>query len=209
MAKTHIKLWFIMLFLAALVVPVLLSPQMARARLMSEYNSAATIFGAKRVDAITERANHVFEVVANGTGLTRLIDSGFVRYEDTQNMMIGKKATQDMSSFTNDYLQTLLLQLYGVFFRGSLMLQWMVYVGIFLFASIFDGVMQRRVKTETLRMNAPIQFAITLHMVIGMLFAPIAYLLLPFAVTPWFMPMWTLIIAFPLAKAIANAAKTG
>ncbi|ABD71951.1 hypothetical protein Rfer_4264 (plasmid) [Rhodoferax ferrireducens T118] len=209
MVKTHVKLWIILLFLAIFIVPAILSPEMAEARLRSEYESSAAIFGVARVDTITARANAVYDVTVGASGIDKLIQTGYVKKSDTRNMMIAKNANETASSFTNNYLKSMLLQIYGVFFRGSLMLQWLVYVGFFLFAAIVDGVMQRRIKKDLIQMNAPIQFAVSFHIVIAIIFTPLAYLLLPGAVTPWFMPIWTLVIALPLSKAIANAAKTG
>ena len=58
-------------------------------------------------------------------------------------------------------------------------------------------------------LNSPLPFAWALHSVIVIAFTPLAYLLLPFSVTPWFMPMWCLLMALPLAKAIANAVRMG
>lgn len=208
MVKSHVKLWIIGLFLALLIVPALLPPELAQVRLQTEFDSSVTIFGAKRVGIITDRANGVYDAVVGGSGLDKLIQTGYVKRQDTDNLLVAKKANSEMSTLTNRYLQSMMLQIYGVFFRGSLMLQWLVYVGVFLLAAVVDGLTQRKVKQELIQMNAPIKFAVMFHVVIVIMFSPIAYLLLPAAVTPWFMPIWTIAIAFPLAKAIANAVKT-
>lgn len=208
MVKSHLKLWIILLFLAIVAVPAILPPEMAEARLLSEYESSVEIFGAKRVDSITAGANGLYDVIVGGLGINKFIQTGYVKEKDTDKLIIAKKANKRAASFTNRYLQSMTLQIYGVFFRGNLMLQWLVYVGFFLCAVIVDGIMQRKIKQDLIQMNSPIQFAVSIHIVIAIIFTPIAYLLLPIAVTPWFMPIWTLVIALPLSKAIANAAKT-
>jgi hypothetical protein len=209
MVKTHVKLWIILLFLAILVVPALLTPDMARERLTAEFKSSEAIFGRERTSAITERANVVYDGIVGATGIDKFIQAGYIKRKDTKGLMIAQQANEDMSTLTNRYLESMMLQIYGAFFRGSLMLQWLLYVGFFLVAAIVDGVSQRQIKQELIQMNAPIKFAISFHIVIAIIFTPLAYLLLPAAVTPWFMPIWTVIIALPLSKAIANAVKTG
>jgi hypothetical protein len=102
----------------------------------------------------------------------------------------------------------MMLQLYGLFYRGFLMLHWMWYVGIFLVAAFVDGLARRAIKRDVLAVNDPIKFAIAFHTLIFIVFSPFAYLLLPAAVTPWFMPAWAVLVALPMSSAIANAVRT-
>lgn len=208
MVKTHIKLWIIFLFLALLVVPAILPPEMAQARLESEHDSSVAIFGQQRVDAITSGANLMYQKISETLGLERFIRSGFVKRKDVEGQVFIGTFQGDMSTFTNQYLLSLMLQIYGIFFRGALMLQWMIYIGFFLFASLFDGIVQRKVKHETLQVVSPLKFAIAMNTVVAVFFMPLAYLLLPAHVTPWFMPIWAVVVALPLSKAISNAART-
>lgn len=208
MVKSHIRLWLIAIFLMVFVVPAIMPPSVARQRLELEFVASQSVFGGERVAVIVDRANGIYEGLIGGIGLDKLIASGYVKDKEVENT-IGEGVNKVGSSFTNAYLQSMALLIYGVFFRGSLMIQWLAYIGVFLFAAIVDGVTQRRIKNELIHMNAPIAFSVTFHIVIAIVFAPIAYLLLPFAVTPWFMPIWTVVIALPLSKAIANAVKTG
>lgn len=206
MVASHIKLWIIALFLMVFVVPAIMPPSMARARLDSEYLSSSEIFGQERVAIITTRANFVFEAVIGAIGIDRIIAAGYVHEKDTKGI-IAEGLNTEASKVTNGYLQSMMFLLYGIFFRGSLMLQWLLYVGFFLFGAVMDGIAQRRIKQEMIRMNAPVTFSIMIHTVVFIFFSPLAYLLLPVAVTPWFMPIWALAIAYPLSKAISNAAK--
>lgn len=208
MVKSHVKLWIIALFLMIFVMPALMSPSTSRERLDAEYRSSAAIFGAERVSIITARANGVFDAVVGGIGIDRLIAAGYVKEKETRGV-IAQGLNQEGSKMTNGYLQSMMYLLYGIFFRGSLMLQWLLYVGAFLFAAVVDGVTQRQIKQELFHMNAPIKFSIMFHTVVFIVFTPLAYLMLPVAVTPWFMPIWSIAIAYPLSKAIANAVKTG
>jgi len=209
MVKAHVRLWVIGIFLAILVVPALIGPEAARDRIEREYQASTAIFGAQRSNAITERANDAYDALVEGLGIAQTLRRGFTKRSDHDQMMFGQKPAVTMASFVNNYLQTMMTQIYGVFFRGSLMIQWLAYVGAFLIAAFVDGMVQRKVKQETLAMNAPVKFAYAFHTVIVIIFSPLAYLLLPFAVTPWFMPIWAVAIAYPMAKAIANAVRMG
>lgn len=208
MAKSHLKLWVILIFLMLIAVPALITPEFARGRLEAEYRSSVAIFGETRVRLIAERANGIYDTIVKGSGLEGLIKSSYTTNADMKNAIVAREANTSMAAGANRYLQSFVIQVYGVFFRGSLMLHWLIYVGLFLLAALVDGATQRKVKMETMRMAAPIKFAIATHVLISTIFIPVAYLLLPFAVTPWFMPVWTVFVALPLSNAIANAART-
>lgn len=209
MVKAHVRLWFIGIFLAILVVPALMAPETARERIEREFHSSTAIFGAERASAITLRANAAYDALVEGLGVADFLRKGFTQRKDADQMMFAQKPSMTMGTFVNRYLQTMMALIYGVFFRGSLMIQWLAYIGAFLIAAIIDGVVQRRVKQDTLAMNAPVKFAYAFHTVIVIIFSPIAYLLLPVTVTPWFMPIWAVAMSYPMAKAIANAVRMG
>jgi hypothetical protein len=209
LSATHIKLWLIFLFLAFLAVPWLMPPEMARARLQSEQASSAEIFGVKTVNDITSTANSAYNALVKSTGIEAFLQAGFVEEKDVrEKQFVGGNVNREMSTVTNRYLESMLLQLYGLFYRGFLMLHWMWYVGFFLVAAFVDGLTQRSIKREVLAVNDPIKFAMAFHTLIVIVFTPFAYLLLPAAVTPWFMPIWAVLVAFPLSKAISNAVRT-
>lgn len=206
MVKSHVRLWLIAIFLMLFVMPAIISPGLARSRLESEFNSSTDIFGAERVSAIVGRANSIYETIIGGLGIDKIIATGYVQDKDVKNT-IAEGVNRAGSSFTNSYLQSMALLIYGIFFRGSLMIQWLAYIGSFLVGAFVDGLVQRRIKRDLIHVNNPILFSLTAHTLILITFAPIAYLLMPFAVTPWFMPVWTVVMAFPLAKAVAHAVK--
>lgn len=208
MVKSHIKLWIILLFLAALIVPALMTPDEARSRLQAELDSSVAIFGAQKVTALTESAGSVYRAVVGTLGLDRLVHSGYVDRNAADTKIVANKLNREMSTFTNGYLETLLIQVYGVFYRGALMLHWFLYIGIFLFAAAYDGFSQRKIKQDTIQLLSPLKFSIAVNTLVAILFIPLAYLLLPANVTPWFMPTWALIAAIPLSKSISNAVRT-
>ena len=209
MVKTHLKLWIIFLFLILLSMPWIITPDEAKQRLVAEYNDSVKIFGYERTEHIADRGDNIFISFMQGTGIGKLLAGGKIDEKEINSMDYGRKANRTMSEITNKYLLTFSIQIRGVFFRGSLMVQWLLYVGVFLIAVLMDGMTQRKVKQDLLIMNAPIKFALAFHILIFVMFTPLAYLLLPVAVTPWFMPVWTISIALPITKAISNAVKTG
>lgn len=207
MVKTHIRLWLILIFLMMLVIPFFVPPEQARARVTAEYEAATSIFGVERASEIASSANTLFTDFMNGTGLANMINAGYVTEQETRNQLVAQQVNQDMAVVSNKFLLTLTTQLYGVIFRTKLMLHWLVYVGVFLVAALIDGISQRQIKSELLQMHAPIKFAMATHMGVVVLFTPLVYLLLPISVTPWFMPIWAVVMAWPISQTVTNFAK--
>lgn len=207
MVLPHVRIWLIGLFVAFWIVPALTSDEDGRARIRNEYDAVGRIFGVQQSDVIAQRANATYDAFAKATGFASVLQKGYTTDEELKRQDIAPDLHQELAKKSNGYLAAMAMQMYGVVFRGLLLMQWLWVVGIFLFATIVDGFVQRRVRQATMRGNPPLLFALSLHVTVAVAFAPLAYLFLPFNVTPWFTPIWTLILAFPLCSAIANAAR--
>lgn len=209
MVASHVRLWLIGLFLSILIVPALVTSQWAVGRIRDEIAATARIFGPTRAKELVASASTAYSNFPGALHVQSTLSLGMTSEREHQRMVVLAGASTTMGNRVNQYLETIQLLLFGVVFRGYLMSIWMLYLGAFVLAAIIDGLVQRRVKKETMALNSPLPFAWALHSVIVIAFTPLAYLLLPFSVTPWFMPMWCLLMALPLAKAIANAVRMG
>jgi hypothetical protein len=207
MVKAHIRLWLIALFLMLVAIPFVMPPEFARARIMAEYDAAAAIFGQDKASELAESANGMYGAFMQGSGLGAAISSSYVTEKEAENLLIAKNVNQDMSVVSNKYLLTFSTQIYGVIFRSALMSHWLIYVGVFLLAAFVDGYSQRQIKKDLIQMHAPIKFAASSHFGVMLVFTPIAYLLLPINVTPWFMPFWAVAMAYPIASVVSNFAR--
>lgn len=201
---SHILFWLGLILVMSIIVPGLMGPSASFDRIQTEHDMALRVFGADMTDKMTSEANKLHDLLIVKTGVQHLIDRGFTTEKQLQDQEIAVATQTKASIFMNRYLQTVSTELFGLVFRGCIMLHWLVYVGAFLVAAVADGVCQRRVKLATARTLSPLRFTIATHIFVAIAFSPVIYLLAPIAVTPWFMPIWVLVIAYPLTKAISN-----
>lgn len=201
---SHILFWLGVILVMSIVVPGLMGPNASFDRIQSEHDAALQVFGAETTDKMTSRANELHDLVIVKTGVQHLIDRGFTTEKQLQEQEIAVAQQTKMSVFMNRYMETVSTELYGLVFRGCIMLHWMAYIGAFLIAAIADGVCQRRVKLATAATLSPLRYTLAMHLLVVIAFSPIIYLLAPITVTPWFMPAWVLVIAYPMTKALSN-----
>lgn len=203
----HLRLWMGILLVLVFLVPVAMSSAEAKRRVFVEADWAANVFGDERFNKVAERANGAYDLLIVKPGLRDFIEKGQTTERDLHSQGVFERPQRAFAGLFNDYLETLALQLYGLFFRGAVMLEWLMFIGLFLVGAIVDGVARRRVKLSTGGFHSPVKFTWAVHTVIVIAFAPLIYLLLPLAVTPMFMPYWTMATAIPLSVAIANAVR--
>jgi Domain of unknown function (DUF4400) len=201
---THIVFWLGLILVMSILVPGLMGPDASYARVRAEHDAAVRVFGAGNTDVMTKRANGVHDVLIVQSGLQRILDRGFTTNKQLKEQEIAVETQTRFSVLFNRYLQTVSTEVYGLVFRGCIMLHWLAYIGIFLVAAVADGICQRRVKLATAKSLSPLRYTIALHLMVVIAFSPLVYLLAPFNVTPWFMPVWVIVISYPLAKAISN-----
>lgn len=208
-AHSHFRIWLGIVLALIFLVPVALAPLDAEKRVNEEANWAEQTFGKDRFNDVANRANAAYKLVVVETGLRRFIDGGYTDESGRDERQFAAKQNRSFAVLFNGYVHSLSVQLYGLFFRGSIMLEWLVFIGLFLIGAIVDGVARRKVKVATGGFNSPIKFSWSMHVMIIIAFSPFLYMLLPVSISPLFMPYWTLVIAFPLSVAIANAVRMG
>jgi len=203
----HIRIWLGILLALVFLVPVALTPDQARKRVFDEAEYAGRIFGEARYNAVAARANAAYNAMVVQSGLRKFIDQGYTRNDELDRQAVMDKPQRSMAAMFNAYLDAMSVQLYGLFFRGSIMLEWLFFIGLFLVGAIVDGVARRKVKMATGGLNSPVKFTWAMHTMVIIIFTPLMYLMLPVEVSPMFMPYWTFVAAAPLSIAIANAVR--
>lgn len=206
-AAGHIRIWLGILLMLVFLVPLALTPEQAEKRVFEEADWAGRVFGQERFNDVATRANGAYNAVVVRSGLRKFIDSGFTSKEELNSLSPMRHQESSMATVFNSYLRSLSVQLYGLFFRGSIMLEWLVFIGFFLLGAVVDGVARRKVKLSTGGLNSPVKFTWSMHLMVVIAFSPLLYLMLPVSITPLFMPYWTLIAALPLSIAITNAVR--
>lgn len=202
---SHILFWLAVIFIALFIVPIGLAPETVRARVFNEQQASVIIFGVATTNAMTRRANTFYDIVVNDTGIGSFMDKFYTTNSQVSAVPISQDTQRNMGGAVNRYLWSVTTLLFGVCFRLNIMLQWLMYLAVFLLAAIIDGTTQRKIKFETVNALSPVKYSLALHAIIAMVFLPIFYMVIPAHISPWFMPFWALVSAWPLAKALGNA----
>lgn len=203
-ATSHILVWLGALLVLGIVVPAVLPPERAYERVQVEHDAALAIFGQQQTDSITERANSLHDVLIKQSGIQAAIDSRFTTEKQLERQEIAADTQRRVGTVFNRYLLTLSTQVYGLIFRGYIMLHWLLYVGIFLVAVVVDGFAQRKIIVDTAQSVSAVRYSLALHSLIAISFSPLVYLIAPFNVTPWFLPIWVIVVGYPLSKVSSN-----
>lgn len=204
-SQRHVLLWIIILALGFFLIPLVISERAAQERVGREVESVRSFFGDVAADEVVLRANHGFETTLVETGILdavkRLISE---KQEDGLDAPLGHSIDR-MSDRTNLYVQASIANTYGLFFRIHMIFIWIPLIIPFIGAVVCDGVVSRKIKMSNTGYFSPAGYNMAVHILIAMVFLPIAYLLIPFAISPFSIPILALISAPALRIAIMNA----
>lgn len=110
-----------------------------------------------------------------------------------------------ISKVYNSYLQGLILQAYVVAIRFAIVLFWLTALAPFFVATVFDGLMQRKVKQAEFGSLRPATFTLAGILVIPIVSLPALYLTMPFSMSPLLAPAWAVVVAIPLSVLVSNS----
>lgn len=201
----HVLFWLAAIFVCLFIAPAGVTPEYARKRVQMEHQAVVGIFGVDTANAMTKRTNATYDLLINKTGIGPWMSQFYTTEEQINSAPIAQDTQRSVGSTFNRYLWSASTLFYGLVLRLNVVAQWVVYVGFFLLAAVMDGQAQRKIKYECVITISPAKYSIALHAVIAMLFVPILYMVLPVHISPWFTPIWVMVIALPLSKAVANA----
>ncbi len=203
----HLRVWISVLMLLVIALPALVPADQVARRVHEEAAWATEAFGQERMNRIVERANGAWHASIVSSGLQGAISSK-PETEGGSGVQQGlRRSMGALYDMTSGYLASLSNQLYAVFLRGAILVEWFSVIGVFLAAACVDGYTKRRVKIATGGLSSPVMFSWASHAMIAIALSPIVYILMPVAVSPMFMPWWAMIIVLPLSLAITNAVR--
>ena len=202
---SHIGFWMVAFFVAIFVTPIFVSADLVYARLVEEFLSVQSVFGSSVGSAIVCTTNWIHGLLVHAglqDALTRGVHDGReMREAETYLSAIGRLGAETGSR----YLVTLLMELYSVTMRLVIVGFWSLLLLPFLGAAVVDGLSWRKVKFATFGYQNPTAFSLGSHALILIAVLPLLYVVMPFAVSPMFMPIWALVAAFPMCFAISHA----
>lgn len=203
----HLRVWLSILVVLIVALPALMSADRIERRVHEEAVWAREAFGEERMNRIIERANGAWRSVVGESGVQEKITAKPQTEAGGAAQKGIRRAKKSLYDLTSGYLASLSTQLYAVFLRGAILLEWFSVIGVFLVAVCVDGYTRRRIKMATGGLSSPVMFSWASHSMIAVALSPVVYILIPVSVTPLFMPWWAMAMAMPLSLAIANAVR--
>ena len=200
----HLGFWSTVLVVGALAGPLFNTNQATQASLRSEKRAAEDALGSERAGRIVRRAEAVHAVIFQQSGAQGAVDR-VVSGSQARPSEIGvHEASGVVSATLSSFWNGLSASMRRMAWRVALVLDWSWLVVPFLMLAVIDGLCARSKKLAEGGHQTTGAFALGWHSVIGLCALPLLYVIGPLYLSPLFMPVWALVVWFPLGIAMTN-----
>ena len=201
----HLGFWLLLAVLGFVAAPLLRSGPSMEAYLRSEIEETRTAMGENITRLALSLADAMLRQGPAAVLMAVVAQAQHTPEEQQLGARVAGPGGAAASSLFNSYLQGLVLHAYVAAIRAALVLFWAAALAPLLVASIYDGLMQRRVKQAEFGSLRPATFTLAGMLVIPIVSFPVLYLTLPISVSPALAPLWTALVAWPLSILVANS----
>jgi len=203
-SSQHIGFWLGVIAVGFLLGPVMRSGTSMEQFVKTEIHQTREALGETVAARVVGFASGIF--IGTPLGMISQTANGLKHSKEERDLggRVAGPVGLAMSSMYNSYLQGLMLQAYVMAMRFAIVMVWFVILAPLLFAAVYDGFMQRKIKRAEFGALRPATFALASLLVIPLLVLPLVYLVVPFSISPLLAPAWALIVAIPLSVLISN-----
>lgn len=188
-----------------IALPIVITPAETVEKVKTEVGYIKNAFGVEESEKLLASANAFYDDAFVKTGVIKTTGGLYVGDGEKRHGVPGLDSTAAvMTQKTNEYLLSMSANIYALSIRIGILLAWLPYIIPFLSASIVHGLVRRKIKMRSFGFVSPTIYGTSLHALIAITFIPVAYLLVPFAVSPLFIPLWAILSAIPLGLLVAN-----
>lgn len=201
--RSHVFIWLCALLASVFASPLLFSPVSFTQRVADDIRSIDQVLGRDQAASIVKRANSMYQTIFFDSGVSQYTKRAYSSRDsiESSQSFVGIGA---VASMTNHYLESLSINFYSFTIRLLTVFAWIPLFFPFMIACVIDGMASRAIKLETFRYNAPLSYSFGLHASIFGLFLPVFYLIVPFSVSPWFIPIWALSLSCAMMVMVRN-----
>lgn len=201
----HFKLWAIILILLILSAPFYGSERHIQAVAAQELALMQQALGKSEANEIVRQTNSSYSDIFIDSGIVSSLRSK--TSFDSDSMGAGSVVGGTIHRFTtlmSNYLYSAIMMCYIGLLRINILFQWLPFILPFLAAAVIDGVIQNMILNSSVRVSNPVKFKLATHALVLSLALPIVYLFLPFAISPFIILIWALLVALPLMMSISQ-----
>lgn len=201
----HTGFWLVLAVLGFFAGPLLRSGPSMEAYLRIEIEETRMAMGGNLTGRALSFADAIFRQAPVHGLVTAIRKVEHTKAEQQLGARVAGPGGAAASRLFNSYLQGLVLQAYVAAIRAAVVVFWATALAPLLVASIFDGLMQRKVKQAQFGSLRPATFSLAGMVVIPVAALPVLYLMLPVSMSPLLAPLWTALVAWPLSLLVANS----
>lgn len=204
--SSHLLFWLTIWGMMFLASPLVLSQDGQIARIKDEISSIKLAFGTAKADEIVSDSSGIYRRLFIDTKVLTEENKLYTKSDDREGTVGGFTAApaRSMSNLTNGYLRALSVNVYGLFIRWNIFLHWSIFILPFIMAAFVDGFVTRKIKFAQFGFISPMAYSFSMHIILFLTFIPLLYLVMPLPITPYFMPTWAMIMAFPINMLVSN-----
>lgn len=201
----HLGFWFLLAILGFFATPLIRTGPSMEEFLTAEIRETRQAMGDHVGGLVVSFADGLFRQ----TPLAAIAASATTAQHSAEDRKLSAKVAgpggEIMSKLYNSYLQGLVMQAYVVAMRLAIVLFWLAALAPLFVATVYDGLMLRKVKQAEFGSLRPATFTLAGMLVIPVLALPALYLTLPFSLSPLLAPAWAAVVAVPLSLLVSNS----
>ncbi len=201
----HLGFWFLLAILGFFATPLIRTGPSMEEFLTAEIRETRQAMGDHVGGLVVSFADGLFRQ----TPLAAIAASATTAQHSAEDRKLSAKVAgpggEIMSKLYNSYLQGLVMQAYVVAMRLAIVLFWLAALAPLFVATVYDGLMQRKVKQAEFGSLRPATFTLAGMLVIPVLALPALYLTLPLSLSPLLAPAWAAVVAVPLSLLVSNS----
>ncbi len=201
----HLGFWFLIAILGFFATPLIRTGPSMEDFLIAEVRETRQAMGDRVGGMVISFADGLFRQ----TPLAAIAASATTAQHSAADRKLSIKVAgpggEIMSKLYNSYLQGLVMQAYVVAMRMAIVIFWLAALAPLFVATVYDGLMQRKVKQAEFGSLRPATFTLAGMLVIPILALPALYLTLPFSLSPLLAPAWAAVVALPLSLLVSNS----
>lgn len=202
----HIRIYFIVGILLIFVAPLMTTAPDTRKRVGEEVTVVTNAMGRPFAADVVGTANDWYDTLIRKPGIHDWVARLYVtdaQQRTSSDLWMGQ-SMRNGSHITNGYLLSVLALVYQAFLRTAVFLSWIPYLFPYMIGVLIHAIAYRQAKLAEYGYISPNLFAISSHLLITLLGAPLLYLLYPWPLNPLTIPFWVVVFSIPLIVAIMN-----
>lgn len=206
MNLTHVRFWVFMIALMFFLGPLYKSPSEMHEFVREEARVTVNALGPKWGGGVVKKSIDLMKSAPLQMG-AHIFKSGEVDVEKMgeSNFIYRSWGTQIMAAMGNRAMSGWGAMLFVMSIRLMIVLSWFLLLSPMIIAACVDGIGQRKIKFFNFKSIRPATFSLLSLVVIPFALGPLIYLVVPFSISPAYIPLITSFMLIPLSLLFANS----